>query len=124
MKAQKVLSLLEKEPTGEKSAMIQVADNFVRYLIGDRKAALSFLQGLAKEDLGFGKLRAGANYNQLYGDLFKDIMASIEKHSAEKPLAGYLQRSVKVPGKNEYGYGASSAMGANPTKIEDEKPKK
>jgi acetoin utilization deacetylase AcuC-like enzyme len=60
--------------------MNQTIDQFVRFLIGDRKIALKQLEKLKKVNVPLSKNMNSEKYNQLYGGLFKDIKQAIEKN--------------------------------------------
>jgi len=84
---EKILSAYEKNVLGikktsninedRKMMQKQVADNFVRFLIGDRKQALNNLKniGYSDESKKFMKQMADDSqaYNKLFGQLFKDM---------------------------------------------------
>lgn len=77
-KANEVIKLLEQENKGT-SQMIQTVDNFVRFLIGDPKAAVKKLTDLKNAGVSLKGVKAD-EYNQLYGNLFKDIMSAIDRN--------------------------------------------
>jgi len=84
---EKILSAYEKNVLGikktsninedRKMMQKQVADNFVRFLIGDRKQALNNLKniGYSDEAKKFVKQMEDDSqaYNKLFGQLFKDM---------------------------------------------------
>ena len=77
-KANEVIKLLEQENKGT-SQKIQIVDNFVRFLIGDSNAAVKKLTDLKNAGISLKGVKAG-EYNQIYGQLFLDIMDAIDKN--------------------------------------------
>ncbi len=57
----------------------QTVDQFVRFLIGDRKVAVRELERIQGNKLIDVPIEA-KEYNKLYGNLFKDIRKAIEKN--------------------------------------------
>ena len=57
----------------------KVIDQFVRFLIGDRKVALRELESLKKFSFPIPKVD-NKEYNDLYGNLFKGLRQAIEKN--------------------------------------------
>lgn len=51
-------------------------DNFIRYLIGDKKIALRYLTSLNPPKLAIPP--AGDEYNEMYDAMFKAIMKAIQ----------------------------------------------
>ncbi len=56
-----------------------IADNFARFLIGDRKQALSGLEKLKKATVALPKDMSSGDYNTIYKDLYGGILLSIKK---------------------------------------------
>lgn len=62
--------------------MIRVLDNFVRFLVGDPKVALSHLQELGNSgvDLDPDRSGGGSSYNELYDNLLTGFKEVVERN--------------------------------------------
>jgi len=58
---------------------LAVADCYSRYLIGDKKSALTDLNRIELETSGLADMKA-SDYNKLFQNLRKDIHTAITKH--------------------------------------------
>ena len=86
MSREHIVEKISQDLAGKRTAsdLSVIADSFVRYLVGDRKIALSRLKQLANKNFE-GDLQsvvdAGGNeYNVLYDRMFVDIQKAIRKH--------------------------------------------
>lgn len=70
---------LEKMNEVSKLEIHQTVDQFVRFLVGDRKVAVRELERIQGNKL-FDIPQDSQEYNKMYSGLFKDIRKAIEKN--------------------------------------------
>jgi len=77
----KIMEAYEKTVLNEALSMElnRVIDNFVRYLIGDRKNAIRELEKLIKTDVPFSQ-KSTDEYNKMFNSLYSDIKKAVEKN--------------------------------------------